>query len=90
MLDAPAPRVVPSRTTAWRHTRSIDGDDVVSEWQFFEAVWYVALLLMLLPLVLPLTRSKRRGLQQAAVWVLIGGFAFAFYRLGEWLLTGPG
>lgn len=62
----------------------------MSESQFFGTIWYVALILMLLPLALPLARSKRRGLQQAAVWVLIGGFAFAFYRLGEWLLTGPG
>lgn len=62
----------------------------MSDSQLFHAVWYVALLLMLLPLILPLARSKRTGLRQAAVWVLIGGFLFAFYRIGEWLLSATG
>lgn len=62
----------------------------MSDSQLFHAVWYVALLLMLLPLILPLARSKRAGLRQAAVWVLIGGFLFAFYRIGEWLLSATG
>ena len=62
----------------------------MSDSQLFHAVWYVALLLMLLPLILPLARSQRAGLRQAAVWVLIGGFLFAFYRIGEWLLSATG
>lgn len=62
----------------------------MSDSQLFHVVWYVALLLVLLPLVFPLARSKRAGLRQAAVWVLIGGFLLAFYRIGEWLLSGAG
>jgi len=62
----------------------------MSDSQLFHTVWYVALLLALLPLVLPLARSRRAGLRQAAVWVLIGGFLFAFYRIGQWLLSGAG
>ena len=54
---------------------------------FFRTVQLVALLLFLLPLVLPLARSGRRTLRLAAAWVLIGGFAVALFLLGEWLLT---
>jgi hypothetical protein len=62
----------------------------VSDDQLFRMIWGASLLLILLPLVLPLARSKRRGLQMAAVWVLIGGFLFAFYRVAEWLLGSAG
>ena len=62
----------------------------MTDYEIVKSFWYVALLLMLLPLVLPLVRSRRRRLAQAAVWVLIGGFLFAFYRIGQWLLTGAG
>ena len=66
------------------------GGDPVSDEQLFHLIWAVSLLLILLPLVLPLARSRRRGLQMAAVWVLVGGFLFAFYRVAEWLLAGAG
>jgi uncharacterized membrane protein YdcZ (DUF606 family) len=58
----------------------------VSDDQAFEAVWYLSLLLMVLAGVVPLARSHRQGLRKAAWWVLIGGFLFALYRIGEWLL----
>jgi uncharacterized membrane protein YdcZ (DUF606 family) len=58
----------------------------VSDDQAFEAVWYVSLLLMVLAGVVPLARSQRKWLRNAAWWVLIGGFLFALYRIGEWLL----
>jgi hypothetical protein len=58
----------------------------VSDDQAFEAVWYVSLLLMVLAGVVPLARSQRQWLRNGAWWVLIGGFLFAFYRIGEWLL----
>ncbi len=60
----------------------------MGEYELFRTVYLVALLLMLLPLVLPLARSGRRNLRLAAVWVLIGGFVLAFYMVGQWLLTG--
>ena len=62
----------------------------MADYELFHIVWAVSLVLMLLPLVLPLARSRRRTLQLAGVWVLIAGFAFAFYRLGEWMLAGAG
>jgi uncharacterized membrane protein YdcZ (DUF606 family) len=58
----------------------------VSDHQAFEAVWYVSLLLMVLAGVVPLARNQRQWLRYAAWWVLIGGFLFALYRIGEWLL----
>jgi hypothetical protein len=58
----------------------------VSEDQTFRVIWYVTLILFLLPLAIPLARSQRAWLRQAAVWVLIGGFLLAFYRIGQWLL----
>jgi uncharacterized membrane protein YdcZ (DUF606 family) len=58
----------------------------VSDDQAFGAVWYLSLLLMVLAGVVPLARSRRQWLRNAAWWVLIGGFLFALYRIGEWLL----
>ena len=54
--------------------------------QTFHAVWYVSLLLMVLAGMVPLARSQRQWLRNAAWWVLIGGFLFALYRVAEWLL----
>jgi hypothetical protein len=58
----------------------------VSDDQTFNVVWYLSLLLMVLAGVVPLARSQRQLLRNAAWWVLIGGFLFALYRIGEWLL----
>lgn len=58
----------------------------MSDDQTFRAVWYVSLLLMVLAGVVPLATSQRQWLRNAAWWVLIGGFLFALYRVGEWLL----
>ena len=60
----------------------------MSDDQTFRAIWLISLLLMVLAASVPLARSNRVWLRQAAVWVLIGGFLLAFYRLGEWLLAG--
>ena len=60
----------------------------MSEAQTFRAIWLISLLLMVLAASVPLARSNRIWLRQAAIWVLIGGFLLAFYRLGEWLLAG--
>lgn len=57
----------------------------MSDDQTFHAVWYVSLLLMVLAATVPLARSRRLWLRQAAVWVLIGGFLLAFYRVAAWL-----
>lgn len=57
----------------------------MSDDQTFHAVWYVSLLLMVLAATVPLARSRRVWLRQAAVWVLVGGFLLAFYRIAEWL-----
>ena len=59
----------------------------MSDDQTFRAVWLISLLLMVLAFALPLARGNRRWLRQAAVWVLIGGFLLAFWRVGEWLLA---
>jgi hypothetical protein len=58
----------------------------VSDDQTFRALWYVSLLLMVLAGAVPLARSQRQWLRSAAWWVLISGFLFALYRIGEWLL----
>jgi hypothetical protein len=58
----------------------------VSDDQTFRAIWLISLLLMVLAAAFPLARGNRKWLRQAAVWVLIGGFLLAFYRIGEWLL----
>jgi hypothetical protein len=58
----------------------------MSDDQTFHLIWYVTLILFLLPLAIPLARSQRAWLRQAAAWVLIGGFLLAFYRTGQWLL----
>ena len=58
----------------------------MSDDQFFRADWYVSLLLMVLAASVPLARSRQNWLRNVAWWVLIGGFLFALYRLGEWLL----
>jgi hypothetical protein len=60
----------------------------VSDDQTFRAIWLISLLLMVLAAGVPLARSNRHRLRQAAVWVLIGGFLLALYRIGEWLLAG--
>ena len=60
----------------------------MSEDQTFRAIWLISLLLMVLAASVPLARSNRVWLRQAAIWVLIGGFLLAFYRLCEWLLAG--
>jgi hypothetical protein len=49
-------------------------------------VWLVALLLMVVAATIPFAGRHRNWLRQAAVWVLVGGFLFAFYRIAEWLL----
>jgi hypothetical protein len=59
----------------------------VNDDQTFRAVWLISLLLMVLAGSLPLLRSQRQWLRQAAIWVLIGGFLFAGYRIAEWLMT---
>jgi hypothetical protein len=58
----------------------------MSDDQAFRAVWLVALLLMVAAAI-PLAGRNRRALRQAAVWVLAGGFLFAFYRLAQWLAS---
>ena len=58
----------------------------MSDEQTLHAVWYVSLLLMVLAGAMPLARSQRQWLRNAAWWVLIVGFLFAFYRVAEWLL----
>jgi hypothetical protein len=57
----------------------------LSDDQTFRAVWLVALLLMVVAFTIPLAGRQRYWLRQAAVWVLLGGFLFAFYRIAEWL-----
>ena len=52
--------------------------------QTFRAVWLIALLLMVLAAAIPLAGRHRNWLRQGAIWVLIGGFLFAFYRIAEW------
>ncbi len=58
----------------------------MSDDQAFRAIWLISLLLMVLAIAFPLARSQRQWLRQAAVWVLIGGFLFAGYRIVEWLV----
>ena len=60
----------------------------MSDDQTFRAIWLISLLLMVLAAAFPLARSNRQWLRQTAIWVLIGGFLFAFYRIGEWLMAG--
>ena len=57
----------------------------LSDDQTFRAVWLVALLLMVVAITIPLAGRHRYWLRQAAIWVLVGGFLFAFYRIAEWL-----
>ena len=45
----------------------------MSDDQAFGAVWYLSLLLMVLAAAVPLARSQRQWLRNAAWWVLIGG-----------------
>ena len=63
------------------------GSGAVSDDQTFRAVWLVALLLMVAAAAVPLAGRNRRSLRQAAVWVLAGGFLFAFYRIAQWLAS---
>lgn len=58
----------------------------MSDDQTFRAVWLIALLLMVLAAAIPLAGRQRQWLRQGAIWVLIGGFLFAFYRVAEWLM----
>jgi hypothetical protein len=60
---------------------------ILSDDQTFRAVWLVALLLMVLAATLPFAGRHRHWLRQGAIWVLIGGFLFAFYRIAEWLMS---
>ena len=57
----------------------------MSDDQTFRAIWLISLLLMVLAATVPMERSRRRWLRQAAIWVLIGGFLLAFYRIAQWL-----
>ena len=57
----------------------------MSEDQTFHAILLISLLLMVAAASLPLLRSHRHWLRQAAIWVLIGGFLLAFYRIAQWL-----
>jgi hypothetical protein len=59
----------------------------LSDDQTFRAIWLVSLLLMVLAVAFPLARSQRAWLRQAAIWVLVGGFLFAGYRIVEWLIA---
>jgi len=59
----------------------------MSDDQTFRAIWLISLLLMVLAATLPMVRSQRRWLRQAAIWVLIGGFLLAFYRIAQWLMA---
>jgi hypothetical protein len=59
----------------------------VSEHDTFRAIWLISLLLMVVAGTVPLLRSQRHWLRQAAVWVLIGGFLLALYRIAEWLMA---
>ena len=59
----------------------------LSDDQTFRAVWLVALLLMVLAATVPFAGRHRHWLRQGAIWVLIGGFLFAFYRIAEWLMS---
>jgi hypothetical protein len=60
---------------------------ILSDDQTFRAVWLVALLLMVLAATLPFAGRHRHWLRQGAIWVLIGGFLFACYRIAEWLMS---
>jgi hypothetical protein len=55
--------------------------------QTFRLVWLIALLLMVVAVTIPFAGRHRYRLRQAAIWVLVGGFVFAFYRIAEWLLS---
>ena len=57
----------------------------MSDDQTFRAIWLISLLLMVLAATLPMVRSRRHRLHQAAIWVLSGGFVLAFYRIAQWL-----
>ena len=57
----------------------------MSDDQTFRAIWLISLLLMVLAAAVPLARGNRSWLRQAAIWVLVGGFLFALYRIAEWL-----
>ena len=59
----------------------------MSDDQTFRAIWLISLLLMVLAATLPLVRSRRHWLRQAAIWLLIGGFLLAFYRIVQWLMA---
>ena len=66
---------------AWGRSRG----RTLSDDQTFRAVWLVALLLMVAAAAIPLAGRQRQWLRQGAIWVLIGGFLFAFYRIAQWL-----
>lgn len=58
----------------------------MSDDQTFRAIWLISLLLMVLAATVPMMRSRRHRLRQAAIWILIGGFVLAFYRIAQWLM----
>jgi len=57
----------------------------VSDDQTFRAIFLISLLLMVVAATLPMVRSRRHWLRQAAIWILTLGFLLAFYRILEWL-----
>ena len=57
----------------------------MSDDQTFRAIWLISLLLLVLAATVPLLGRQRQWLRQAAIWVLIGGFLLAFYRVAQWL-----
>jgi hypothetical protein len=59
----------------------------VSDDQTFRAIWLISLLLMVLAATVPMVRSRRNWLRQAAIWILTLGFLLAFYRIAQWLVA---
>ena len=59
----------------------------MSDEQTFRAIWLISLLLMVLAATLPMVRSRRHRLRQAAIWILTLGFLLAFYRIAQWLVA---
>lgn len=59
----------------------------MSDDQTFRAIWLISLLLMVLAATVPMVRSRRNWLRQAAIWILTLGFLLAFYRIAQWLVA---
>jgi predicted aspartyl protease len=58
----------------------------VSDDQAMRALYLMALLMLLLPAVLPIARSQRQWLRNAAIWVFIGACLLAGYQVVAWLV----